>query len=173
MKFEIIKGDLIQLALSGKFDVIAHGCNCFCIQKAGIAAQMSKHFNTDDFSFYKMEMPQYQGNFNKLGTIDWSAFVKVLPSDSFYIQLPKHSSQLYPNPSHYLTVINAYTQYELGKNLDYEALTLCMRKINYEFQDKHIGLPWIGCGIAGGNKDKVEQILRKELKDCNVTVCEL
>lgn len=169
----MIKADLIQEALGGMFDVIAHGCNCWNTQKAGIAAQMSKHFNTDDFSYYKMESPQFRGNFNKLGNIDWSAFVKVLPTDTFYIQLPKHNSQLYTDPNHYLTVVNAYTQYDLGKNLDYEALTLCIRKINHEFKGKDIGLPWIGCGLAGGNKVKVEKILRQELKDCNVTICEL
>lgn len=28
MKYQEIDGDLIQLALEGNFDVIAHGCNC-------------------------------------------------------------------------------------------------------------------------------------------------
>ena len=43
-----------------------------------------------------------------------------------------------------LVVINAYTQFKYGRNhadgvknpLDYEALTLCMRKINHEFPGK-------------------------------------
>ena len=34
---KIIKGDLIKLALQGEFDVIVHGCNCFCTMGAGIA----------------------------------------------------------------------------------------------------------------------------------------
>lgn len=192
MKFEIIKGNLIDKALAGEFDVIAHGCNCFCIQKAGIAAQMSKAFNTDNFEYFVSESPSLKGNFMKLGTIDWSAFVKVLPFDNEYIQLPKHKSQLYKGCDHYLTVINAYTQYNLGANLDYEALTLCMRKINHLFKNKHIGLPKIGCGIAGGIWDimelttelakiqfenkhfkDVKTIIKEELKDCDVTICEL
>ena len=32
-----IKGDLIKFAINGKFDVIIHGCNCFCTMGAGIA----------------------------------------------------------------------------------------------------------------------------------------
>jgi hypothetical protein len=32
--------------------------------------------------------------------------------------------------------------------LDYEALALCLRKINHTFKGKHVGLPQIGCGIA-------------------------
>lgn len=73
----------------------------------------------------------------------------------------------------FLIVVNAYIQYKPGRNLDYDALTLCMRKINMEFGGKHVGLPCIGCGIAGGLKTKVEKIIRKELKDCKVTICEL
>jgi hypothetical protein len=41
--------------------------------------------------------------------------------------------------------------------LDYEALTLCMRKINYTFTGKHIGLPMIGCGLAGGDWNIVKK----------------
>ncbi len=31
-----IKGDLIELALNGKFDLIILGCNCFCTIGAGL-----------------------------------------------------------------------------------------------------------------------------------------
>ena len=34
---KIIKGNLISLALAGEFEVIIHGCNCFCTMGAGIA----------------------------------------------------------------------------------------------------------------------------------------
>lgn len=30
-------GDLIQLALAKEFDLIVHGCNCYCTMDAGIA----------------------------------------------------------------------------------------------------------------------------------------
>jgi len=67
-------------------------------------------------------------------------------------------------------VINAYTQYLGGANLDYEALTLVLRKINHKFKGEHIGLPQIGCGIAGGDWKKVRKIIKRELKNCYVTV---
>jgi O-acetyl-ADP-ribose deacetylase (regulator of RNase III) len=35
-----IEGDLIDLAKRGHFDVVTHGCNCFCTMGAGIAPQM-------------------------------------------------------------------------------------------------------------------------------------
>ena len=74
-------------------------------------------------------------------------------------------------------VINAYTQYYYGRNslashipLDYDALTLCLRKINYIFKGKHIGLPQIGCGLAGGDWNLVKEIIQKELCDMNITI---
>ena len=79
----------------------------------------------------------------------------------------------------YLIVVNSYTQYKYGSNhidgvkkpIDYEALTLCMRKINHIFAGKHIGLPGlIGCGLAGGKEEIVKEIIKKELKDCDVTI---
>ena len=33
----MVRGDLIKLALAGKFDVIIHGCNCMRAMGAGIA----------------------------------------------------------------------------------------------------------------------------------------
>jgi O-acetyl-ADP-ribose deacetylase (regulator of RNase III) len=45
-----------------------------------------------------------------------------------------------------------------------------MRKINHTFKGKHIGLPQIGCGLAGGDWSRVKEIIKKELKDCKVTV---
>ena len=37
-----VDGDLIKLAKQGRFDVIVHGCNCFCQMGAGIAPQMAE-----------------------------------------------------------------------------------------------------------------------------------
>lgn len=146
MSYKEVNGDLIELALSGSFDVIAHGCNCFCLQKSGIAVMMSETFNTDE---YEMEDSLYRGYINKLGQI----FFRARLLDDGQVK-----------------VVNAYTQYKPGKNLDYEALTLCLRKINHTFSGQHIGLPQIGCGIAGGDWNIVKKMIEKELKDCDVTV---
>jgi O-acetyl-ADP-ribose deacetylase (regulator of RNase III) len=155
MSYEEINGDLIQLALTGNFDVVVHGCNCFCTMGAGIAPKMAKAFKCDTF---KLEDASFWGDINKLGQIDYEE-VEIYKDSRIY-------------------VVNAYTQYNYGKNhingvstpLDYEALTLCMRKINHNFKDHHIGLPQIGCGLAGGDWSKVKAIIQKELKDCNVTI---
>lgn len=179
MNYQELKGNLINLSLSGKFDVITHGCNCFCKQASGIALTISKTFGTN---LFPLEVLNQKGNINKLGQID----AKLIKPDI----LPELKKPLW--------VINSYTQYNYGKNhadgddnpLDYEALTLCLRKINKVFKGKKIGLPLIGCGLAGGIWDAtklstehsqflfdsipgfkdVKTIVKEELRDMDVTI---
>lgn len=146
--YKEVKGDLIVMAKNGDFDVIAHGCNCFCTMGAGIAVAMKNEFEAHQAP---LENTHYKGDVNKMGQID--CFV---PDD-------------YPD----LTVVNAYTQFGYGNpagDLDYEALTLCMRKISSKFRNKHIGLPLIGAGLAGGDWVKIQKIIKDELEHCYVTV---
>lgn len=158
--YKEINGDLIELALMGEFDVIAHGCNCFCTMGAGIAVLMREQFSCNMFP---LEDKRYKGDINKLGQIDWKVF-------------PVIDSELFERKPLY--IVNAYTQYHYGykhitdsdKPLNYEALTLCMKKINHTFPGKHIGLPKIGATLAGGDWAIIKQIIIKELKDCDVTV---
>ena len=39
-----LKGDLLAYALDGTFDVIVHGCNCYCTMGAGIAKSIKIQF---------------------------------------------------------------------------------------------------------------------------------
>lgn len=150
MYYEEIEGDLIKLAQEGEFDVITHGCNCFCNMGAGIAPQMAKAFGADKFD---KEHIDYFGDKTKLGTIDFKRVKDVW-------------------------VVNSYTQFGFGRNhtggtkqpLDYTALRSCMSKINEEFEGHHVGLPLIGCGLAGGDWERVKKIIQEELVDCRVTI---
>jgi O-acetyl-ADP-ribose deacetylase (regulator of RNase III) len=146
--YQEIEGDLIVLAKAGKFDVIAHGCNCFCKMKRGLAPQMAKAFDCDTFF---LEGPDWQGDINKLGQIE---FRWVFNSVGLW-------------------VVNAYTQYHWDtdtKPFDYDAFTLCARKMNHTFKGMHIGLPQIGSHLAGGDWEKIKIIIQNEFKDCVVTV---
>jgi O-acetyl-ADP-ribose deacetylase (regulator of RNase III) len=148
-----MKGDLIQLAQEGEFDVIAHGCNCFCTMGAGIAPQMAQAFGCNKFP-KELEHP---GNIDKLGTIDYKRDMKI---------------------AYGTYIVNAYTQYHYGRNhidgvetpIDYEALTLCMRKMNHRFKGRTIGLPQIGAGLAGGDWERIKSIIQNEFTDCDVTI---
>lgn len=193
MSYQEIKGDLIKLALQGKFDVIAHGCNSFCSMGAGIAPQMAAAFGADEFDLEQRQVPAfyndddeewvmkdsgYVGDINKLGQIDYK--LRYL-----WFKHPKAQNGLAVVMNHKtvgqsdvgeVIVVNAYTQFEFGRKnglpVDYEAITLCMRKMNYVFKGKHIGLPWLGTGLAGGSKEVVKQIIQNELTDCEVTMVE-
>jgi O-acetyl-ADP-ribose deacetylase (regulator of RNase III) len=61
-------------------------------------------------------------------------------------------------------IINAYTQYgywgKEGKiNADYEAIKNVFNRIYETYNDKKIGIPMIGAGLAGGDWNKIEKII--------------
>ena len=142
---KMIKGDLIKKAMNGDFDVIVHGCNCFNTMGAGIAQQV-KHYFPEAFID---DQGTHQGDVNKLGLI------RSVPT------------------SYGVIVVNAYTQYDYRFNkinVDYSAITSCMIKIKKEHTGKRIGLPLIGCGLAGGDWNVVSSIINKELAGEDVTI---
>jgi len=144
-----IKGNLITLAQQGEFDIIAHGCNCFCRMRSGIAPQIAKAFPEAE----EADNKTVSGDITKLG--NYSIGINELGSRG------------------YLYVLNIYSQYEYNastKPLDYEALTLALRKINHNFIKYTIGLPLIGCGLAGGEWGRVKKIIETELNNIDVTI---
>ena len=96
----MIKGDLVKLALKGDFDVIVHGCNCFCTMGAGIAVAIKKTFP----EAYKADLDTTKGSREKLGS---------------------YSSATVKREGHQITVVNAYTQFHYsgkGNKVDYSAM---------------------------------------------------
>lgn len=138
-----IYGDLIQLALSGEFDVILHGCNCYCQMDKGIALTIKNQFP----AAYKADRKTDKGSKKKLGNYSF-ADVKT------------ENGQL--------TILNAYTQFDWkGKGIkaDYEAIRKVMKKVKKNYAGKRIGYPLIGAGLAGGNWDVIMDIINEELAD--------
>lgn len=147
-----IEGNLFDYL--SEFDVVAHGCNCFCKMRRGIAVEFASRFNTH---LFPMEDRLSIGDINKLGCIDYK-----------YIDRDDESQ---------IAVVNCYTQYstkgmdpQKERHADYDAIRLAMRKINHVFKNKRIGLPAIGSGLAGGNWNTIRNIIAEELTDCEVTV---
>jgi O-acetyl-ADP-ribose deacetylase (regulator of RNase III) len=192
MKYQETEGNLIKMAQKGDFQVIAHGVNCFCRMKRGIAPQMANAFGCD---YFPMERPSSVGDINKLGQIDFR-HLYLEDNNKFCETINKIPIDFKEGVINFV-VVNAYTQYYWNtetKPLDYEALRLCMRKINHIFKEKHIGLPLIGCHLAGGvwdyekiiaktpediylyeefgsgRKKDVKTIIQEELKDMNITI---
>jgi O-acetyl-ADP-ribose deacetylase (regulator of RNase III) len=145
-----LKGDLIQLALSGKFDVIVHGCNCFCTMNAGIAKQIWENFP----DAYQADFETESGDTNKLGNYS-KAVLKIDGTP--------------------LTIINGYTQYHYsGANVlaDYDAIEALFARIKTDFSGKKIGYPRIGAGLAGGDWERIHDIIDRTLEGENHTLIE-
>ncbi|MCR5886445.1 macro domain-containing protein [Hymenobacter sp. J193] len=138
---QTVKGDLIQKACAGEFDVIVHGCNCFCTMGAGIAKTIKQVFPVA----YQADLATNSGDETKLGTYS-AAQVKV--NDK------------------YLVIINAYTQYQwrgTGINANYDAIRQIFRLIKQDYAGKRIGYPAIGAGLAGGDWSIIAGIINEEL----------
>lgn len=144
-----IKGNIIGLAKEGKFNVIVQGCNCFCRMGRGLAPQIKEHFPEAWYA----DNATIAGDITKLGNYTYATCKNNVGST--------------------VDVINIYSQYSYDsstKPLDYEALTLALRKINRVFEGVTIGVPLIGAGLAGGDWDRIKVIIETELKNMDVTI---
>ena len=138
-----VEGDLIKKAMNGEFDIIVHGCNCFHTMGAGIAKQIREIFPEAyeaDINF----MPR--GSKDMLGHI---STVTVNRNNQKFI------------------IVNAYTQYDFsgGIDVDYEALKTAFFEVAMMARGRNlrIGYPLIGCGLAGGDWNRVSNIIETEL----------
>ena len=147
---KVTEGDLIKNAKEGGFDLIAHGCNCFCTMGAGIAKGIRSEFP----EAFEADRITQKGSKEKLGTC---SFAKI-ERDGIN-----------------LIVVNAYIQFDYrgrGVKVDYDAVRSCMKWIRENFGGKRIGIPKIGAGLAGGEWEIISQIVDKELTEEDVTLVE-
>ncbi len=141
-----IKGDLIKLAKNGEFDVIIHGCNCFCTMGAGIAKAIKENFP----EAYEVDKATKKGDPLKLGTISTTYKTKTV-------------------------IVNAYTQFNWGrgKQVDYDAVRSAMLEVKKRFSGNRIGYPKIGAGLAGGDWSVISGIIDEVLDGEDHTLVEL
>ncbi len=143
-----VKGDLNALAQAGAFDVIVHGCNCFCTMGAGIARGIAKTFA----EALAEDKRTGKGDRGKLGQI---SVAEIAQGDLR------------------LTVVNAYTQFDWrgqGRKADYDAIRSSFSIIADRFAGKRIGFPMIGAGLAGGDWQVIEGIIEAELAALDYTL---
>ena len=146
---KVITGNLIELAENGEFDVIVHGCNCECIMGGGIAKQIRKAFPTANDADRRTKACDSR----KIGSL---SFVKV---DT------KNSKRL--------VIVNGYTQLLAGGQVNYDAVRDVMKQVKQNFYGQRIGYPMIGSGLAGGEWDRIREIIDEELIDENHTLVQL
>lgn len=144
-----VKGDLIQMFKNREFSAIAHGCNCFHIMGAGIAGQIAKEFP----EAYKADLQTSRGYSMKLG---------------------RFSDVMTP----YGRIFNLYTQYRPGveppRQLN-NSILMAFDALDQEFGGDPaylLGIPLIGCGIAGGDWNYIKTIIDVQTPRLNVCVVE-
>lgn len=144
MKLKTVEDNIFNYLENDKIIGIIHQVNCFSKQQKGFAKEMSTRYDTHKF---RLEGYKHIGKIEKLGNVDYEIKKKQNGQD--------------------LIVVNCYSQYHYGidkRYTDYNALGLCIRKIDYIFKDYYgaFVLPhMIGCGLAGGKEEKVKDIIEK------------
>jgi O-acetyl-ADP-ribose deacetylase (regulator of RNase III) len=139
---KIINGNLLDMAVNGDFDVIIHGCNCFCNFGAGIALQILNRFP----EAFEVDKSTIKGDKEKLGYCTKATIVR--------------------NGKRF-DIVNAYTQYGCGINevrCEYPALDSCFKIIANTYNGLRIGYPKIGAGLAGGDWNIISKIIDKQLE---------
>lgn len=146
---QYVDGNLLDLAESGEFDVIVHGCNCFNTMGSGIAAQIKKRYP----NVHRVDAETECGSIQKLGTYTQDRVLTLF---------------------HEFTVINAYTQYGVSRNEDvfeYASFDVILRKLAHTYnQDQRFGFPRIGQGLAGGDATRIMQSIENFARAINGSV---
>ncbi len=139
---KVVIGDLLVLAEQGQFDVIVHGCNCFCTMSAGIAKAIKAQFP----EAYQADLQTISGDRGKLGSYSQA---KIQRDGVEFI------------------IINAYSQFDWrgrGLKADYDAIRQVFQGIKAEFSGLKIAYPLIGAGLAHGDWSIISQIIEDELQ---------
>jgi O-acetyl-ADP-ribose deacetylase (regulator of RNase III) len=128
MTLKHAKGNLIDMAEAGDFNIIIQGCNCFNTMGGGIAREIRDRYPL----VASVDMETVKGDYNKLGT--WT--------------------ECDAGENNRFTIINAYTQYNMSRGDDvfeYTAFELILQKLAHQYPTCDFGFPYIGMGLAGGD----------------------
>lgn len=137
------KGDLIKAFKEGEFDAIVHGCNCIHTMGAGIALQLNNFTNG---KLLEVDKKTPYGDINKLGT---------------YSKLDIECGTIYNLYTQYVPVSKGMVAVHWDSFMSglIDIIEIC--DINNENEDTptRIGIPLIGCGLAGGKPEDFENII--------------
>ena len=160
-----IKGDILAASNIDRFVAICHQVNCKGVMGAGLAKQIKDRYPMV-YSLYKKVC--FNRSFNP-PEMDKSPLLGKIQ-----ILYPEKGN-LNPDDYHFC-IVNCFGQDGYSSNsvqTDYVAVKECFRKINEMFSGKRVALPYkFGCGLAGGDWDKVYSLIEKELTDCDVEIWE-
>ena len=142
-----VKGNLIDLAEQGEFNIIVQGCNCFETMGSGIAREIKARYP----AAYEADIKYSQaGDYNKLGC--------------YSVMIGKR-----------FNIVNAYTQYGFNRDgagadvFEYDSFKLILQKLAHFYPTSKFGFPLIGCGLAGGDKDRIVGMLEEFARSLDST----
>ncbi len=149
-----VTGDLVNAFMSKDVDVIAHQANCFNTMRSGVAKAIVEEYP----EAAKADQQTTKGDASKLGTM--SVAEAGYPVGLIY---------------------NLYGQFHYGRDggqyTIYPALENAMQMMADDLRERgylgKIGLPKLGCGLAGGKWSIVESIIERQLADWEVIVYSL
>lgn len=156
----IVKGDLLSVVEG----VIAHGCNCKNGFGSGVAGAIAKKWpGVKDAYHQKFDKYGWRLGDVQMVRIDGEP-VKEVGNNEFFAQKGR------------LIIANCATQFnynpKTGPHLDYDALERCMIKVLRLCWEQMLPLaiPKIGCGLAGGNWETVQEIINRVNLDWKVPI---
>ena len=151
------KGNLIDMAEQGLFDVIVHGCNCQNTMGSGIAKEIKERYRN-----------AWEADYNYKLDVDSERPPPVMKLGSF-----SRTSAVRPNGMTFI-IVNAYTQVNyLPRGVDhfeYESFYLILKKLEAlegilyrqprpDNPGFRFGFPYIGMGLAGGDSTRIIAML--------------
>lgn len=150
------EGCLIKGFKKGEVQAIAHQANCFNTMGSGVAKAIRAQWP----EVYEADCATVKGDRNKLGTLSWCPVI----TDG-------------RRKDGHGPVFNLYGQYNYGYDgnqyTDLEALESAMSQMALFCKGMGIttiGMPKLGCGLAGANWEDVEEIILNTLADFEVIV---
>jgi O-acetyl-ADP-ribose deacetylase (regulator of RNase III) len=151
---QLAKGNLIDMAEQGLFDVIVHGCNCLNTMGSGIAAEIRQRYPA-----------AYEA--------DTALTLKLQDDTNSQVQkLGCYTTHLV-NGEHKFLIVNAYTQVMFSPrdvdHFEYASFEVILKKFAHEYGPFKIGFPYIGMGLAGGDKDRIIAMIEDFAKKISAT----
>ena len=132
-----INGDITETELT----YIAHGVNCQNRMGSGVAKALFTRFPEVKIEYHKLFDDYFKPS---LGEIDY-----VQSGDKY--------------------IINCFTQFNYGydgkRYVNYAAVAQCFESIRIQLKGEIIAIPKIGCGLAGGNWEFMEQLINDAVGD--------
>jgi len=138
MHLKHARGNILDMAEAGEFDVVVQGCNCYNMMGGGIAKEIASRYP----QAVEADNATQAGKFDKVGTYTHSVIPRS-KNDAWFL-------------------VNAYTQYTISRGQDvfeYLGFELLLYKWAGWLPQERWAFPYIGMGLAMGDPQRIIPML--------------